>query len=48
MEGFGPFFLTLTYYWVLGVKTKTKKKTKKKLKEYRVDVSLYMGRDDVG
>ena len=51
MEGFGPF-LTLTSnigFW--GPKQKQKNKQKKqklKLKEYRVGVSLYMGRDDVG
>ena len=47
MEGFGPF-LTLTSnigFW--GPKQKQKQK-KLKLKEYRVGVSLYMGRDDVG
>ena len=46
MEGFGPF-LTLTSnigFWG----PKQKKKQKLKLKEYRVGVSLYMGRDDVG
>ena len=45
MVGFGPF-LTLTSnigFW--GPKQKQKKQ---KLKEYRVGVSLYMGRDDVG
>ena len=44
MEGFGPF-LTLTSnigFWG------PKQKQKLKLKEYRVGVSLYMGRDDVG
>ena len=47
MEGFGPF-LTLTSnigFW--GPKQKQRKQ-KLKLKEYRVGVSLYMGRVDEG
>ena len=43
MEGFGPF-LTLTSNIGFGGQNK---KQKLKLKEYRVGVSLYMGRDDV-
>ena len=45
MEGFGPF-LTLTSN--IGFWGPKQKKQKLKLKEFRVGVSLYMGRDDVG